>query len=133
VSQAEAPGPQEGAAEDEEGGWFAVRCVFDHPRNTGRGPRDLAAGEHAYEERVTLWLASSADEAIELAEEEAEEYASASGAKYTGLAQSYWLEAEPSTGAVVFSLVRKSRLEPDTYVDAFFDTGLEYEETLGED
>lgn len=109
-----------------------MRCVFDHPRNTDTGPRDLAPGEHAYEERVTLWLAPSADDAIEMAEAEAEQYAQACGAKYTGLAQSYWLEDEPAEGSVAFSLVRKSRLEPDSYVDAFFDTGLEYEETLGD-
>jgi hypothetical protein len=112
-----------------EGGWFGVRCVFERSPESAR---DLGPGEHAYEERVTIWYASSADAAIEMAESEAEEYSYASGAKYTGLAQSYWLEAEPAEGAVVFSLVRKSNLEPDSYVDAFFDTGLEYEESVGE-
>jgi hypothetical protein len=112
-----------------EGGWVGVRCVFEHPPHRAA---DLGPGEHAYEERVTIWYAASADAAIEAAETEAEEYASATGAKYTGLAQSYWLEGEPAEGAVVFSLVRKSRLEPDSYVDAFFDTGLEYEESFGE-
>ena len=112
--------------------WFAVRCVFHDRHNTPGGHKDLATGEHAYEERITLWLAISADEAIELAEQEADQYAASVGSEYTGLAQSYWLEEEPGHGAVAFSLVRKSVLDPDSYVDAFFDTGLEVEETLDE-
>jgi hypothetical protein len=113
----------------EEANWFAVRCVFHVAHNEGGGPQDLAPGEHAYEERITLWQASSADEAIELSDREAEEYAARAGCEYTGLAQSYWLEEEPSQGAVTFSLVRRSLLDPDGYVDAFFDTGHEYEES----
>ena len=116
----------------EETSWFAVRCVFHVGHNDGEGAQDLAHGEHAYEERITLWEASSADEAIELSDKEAEEYASASGCEYTGLAQSYWLEDEPSQGAVAFSLVRKSLLDPDSYVDTFFDTGHEFEESADE-
>lgn len=117
---------------DEQVSWFAVRCVFHDRHNTPGGHKDLAPGEHAYEERITLWLAPSADEAIELAEQEADQYAAATGTEYTGLAQSYWLEEEPGQGAVVFSLVRKSVLDPDAYVDTFFDTGLEYEDTFEE-
>jgi len=120
------------AGEDYEGSWFAVRCVFHAVPTKAGGPSDLAPGEHAYEERITLWYSASADEAIELAEEDADQYASAVGAEYTGLAQSYWLEDEPGQGAVAFSLMRKSQLQPDAYIDAFFDTGLEYEETLDE-
>lgn len=75
-----------------------------------------------------MWYASSPDEAIELAEQEAGEYGSSVGSEYTGLAQSYWLEEEPGQGAVTFSLLRKSQLQPDAYIDTFFDTGLEYEE-----
>jgi len=120
-----------GATEEDEvddGAWFAVRCVFDYGHNRPVGPRDLGPGEHAYEERLTLWYAATADEAIELAEKEADEYAASAGCAYTGLAQSYWLEEEPGHGAVAFSLVRKSNLAPDAYIDAFFDTGQEYEE-----
>jgi len=115
---------------EDEGSWFAVRCVLHHGRNKPGGPQDLATGEHAYEERVTLWFASSADEAIELAEKEAEQYAASTGSDYSGLAQSYWLDDEPGDGVVVFSLSRKSQLATDAYVDAFFDTGTEYEENV---
>jgi len=105
-----------------------VRCVFDYDHNRPGGPRDLSPGDHAYEERVTLWFAGSADEAIELAEKDADDYAASTGCEYTGLAQSYWLEGEPGHGEVAFSLVRKSNLGPDSYIDSFFDTGSEYEE-----
>ena len=88
----QANSPSEEAEGDEDGSWFAVRCVFDHNKNRPGGPRDLGRGEHAYEERVTLWFAGSSDEAIELAETDAEQYATAAGCDYTGLAQSYWLE-----------------------------------------
>ena len=51
----------------EVSGWFGVRYIFrtaaDH-------------GEFYYEERVTVWPAPDATEAIRLAEEEAEQYAS---------------------------------------------------------
>lgn len=124
-STEEPQGPDAG-----EESWFAVRCVFHTAKNKPGAPQDLATGEHAYEERITLWSAPSADEAIEMAENEAEEYAKSVGADYTGLAQSFWLEEEPAQGAVAFSLVRKSELEPDAYIDAFFDTGLEYEDSL---
>jgi hypothetical protein len=115
---------------DDEGSWFAVRCVFHAGPNKPGSPQDLTPGEHAYEERITLWYATTADEAIELAEQDADQYAAAAGAEYTGLAQSYWLEEDPGQGAVAFSLMRKSQLQPEAYIDAFFDTGLEYEDTL---
>ena len=41
-------------------GWYAVRCHFEW-----RGPGRRKA--HVYEERITLWRADSADEAIEKA------------------------------------------------------------------
>jgi len=126
VSQANPPADEPEA--DDDGAWFGVRCVFGYSQNRRGGPQDLAPGEHAYEERLTLWYAGSADEAIELAEKDAEEYAASAGCEYTGLAQSYWLEEEPGHGVVAFSLVRKSTLTPDAYIDTFFDTGSEYEE-----
>ena len=117
----------------DEMSFYAVRCVFHDDRDRAGGPQGLAPGEHAYEERITLWRATSADEAIVLADKEAEKYASSVGCEYTGLAQSYWLEEDPRRqGSVAFSLVRKSLLEPDVYVDTFFDTGLELEEDIEE-
>lgn len=102
-------------------GWYAVRCIFA----VGWPPQ--AAGS-TYEERITLWRASSADEAIARAEAEALDYAATIGESpgtYLGLAQSHHLSGAPAEGAEVFSLMRTSDLDPGTYLDTFFDTGAE--------
>ncbi|MFE3760786.1 hypothetical protein ACFXPI_03335 [Streptomyces sp. NPDC059104] len=95
--------------------WYGVRCVFEWMTGDGR----------SYEERITLWQAASADEAMALAEGEAETYAADNGFAYLGFAQSYRLGGTPGSGAEVFSLLRNSALEPNAYLDAFFDTGTE--------
>ena len=103
--------------------WYAVRCVF------AVGLRSEAAGE-TYEERITLWRANSADMAIARAEAEALEYAAMiGGITYLGMAQSYQLVEEVSDGAEVFSLMRDSEMEPEEYLDTFFDTGTEHQNT----
>ena len=107
--------------------WYGVRCVFRQPNNQPWGPHDLREGESAYEERITVWQADSADRAIELAEEDAHLYEEALLVEYLGIAQSYRLPDNPDQGAEVFSLVRKSNLESGPYLDAFFDTGSEYQ------
>jgi hypothetical protein len=94
------------------------------------GPTDLTAEEAAYEERITLWQAATAEDAIELAEADAEEYAEILGSEYVGLAQSYRLSDVPGHGAEIFSLIRRSTLDPSDYVDRFFDTGTEYQRQL---
>lgn len=101
--------------------WFSVRCVFRF---------DLDEGP-SYEERVTLWKARDAQAAIEMAEEEAGAYAGAADeCEYLGFAQSFWLFAAPRQGAEVFSLFRDSDLEPEEYLDTFFDSGQERERRL---
>jgi hypothetical protein len=106
--------------------WFAVRCVFA----TGWPPE--ARGE-TYEERITLWQADSAEEAISRAEAEAEGYAAVildSPDTYLGLAQSYHLFDGPGDGAEVFSLMRRSQLGADDYLLTFFATGTERTEDI---
>jgi hypothetical protein len=86
-----------------------------------------------YEERITLWLAASAEDAIERAEAEALEYAGSiaeSPDSYLGIAQSYRLVDAPGDGAEVFSLMRSSALEPTEYLDTFFSTGTERQRTV---
>jgi hypothetical protein len=100
--------------------WFGVRCIIQ-----------LADG--AYEERVTLWRAPDSDEALARAEAEATDYAADNDGRYLGLAQGFELFDEPGDGAEVFSLTRVSGLEPDDYLDAFFDTGDEQQEEAGGD
>lgn len=98
-----------------------MRCVF------GVGWPPEAVGK-IYEERVTLWRASSADEAIARAEAEALEYAAEiadSPSSYLGLAQSFLMFEEPGDGKEVFSLMRGSDLMPQDYLDTYFDVGTE--------
>ena len=109
--------------------WYAVRCIFA----VGWPPE--AVGE-TYEERITIWRARSAEEAIARAEAEALEYAAVieeSPSTYLGLAQSYQLFEELAEGAEVYSLMRTSTLEPEEYLDAFFDTGTERQATVAGD
>jgi len=104
---------------DDESDWYAVRCIF----SVGWPPG--FAGK-TYEERITLWRASSGAHAIERAEEEALRYADAiidAPSTYLGLAQAYHLYDEPNDGAEIFSLCRVNELAPTAYLDRFFDTG----------
>ena len=106
--------------------WYAVRCVFA----VGWPPE--AAGK-TYEERITLWQAGTAEEAIARAEAEAREHAAVieeSPSTYLGLAQLFHLFGPPADGAEVFSLMRTSDLHSSAYLDAFFDTGDERQQQL---
>ena len=108
--------------------WYAVRRVFlARPPGT-----DEERGGQVYEERITLWQARSLDHAIELAEQEAREYADDGG--HLGLSQAYALPGPPGHGAEVFSLMRTSPLPPGAYLDAHFHTGHERQsETHGKE
>ena len=112
-------------ADDENTSWYGVRCCFQ------LGPTDEDGA--SYEERVTLWCASSFDGAIAVAEAEAEAYAgdpAETGNQYLGLVQAFALSEPPGHGAEVFSLIRDSALAPDDYLDQFFDTGRERQQTV---
>ena len=101
-----------------------------------RGRADLHAGESSYEERITLWRATSFEEAVERAEAEALEYADLGedeGHEYLGYAQAYHLFVDPADGSEVFSLIRDSDLDPEDYVDRFFDSGSERQRQLPSD
>jgi Domain of unknown function (DUF4288) len=111
-----------------DSGWYSVRCVFRARAGQQTAFTDLATGESAYEERITLWSAESADDAIEQAEADARRHEAQRDVEYLGMAQSYRLEDEPGDGAEIFSMTRKSTLESDPYLDTFFDTGDEYEQ-----
>jgi hypothetical protein len=112
--------------------WYAVRCVIRTAENRPWGPTDLTPGVSAYEERITLWRASSPEEAIARAEAEAKDHAETLGDTYVGLAQLYHLFDSPGDGAEVFSLIRDSPLDPDEYLDRFFDTGHERQRQPGD-
>jgi hypothetical protein len=113
--------------------WYAVRCILRGAENRPWGPTDLTPGTSAYEERITLWRTPSADEAVAMAEAEATEHAETLGDVYVGFAQAYHLPESPDHGAEVFSLIRYSMLDPDDYLDRFFDSGEERERKVGGD
>lgn len=98
---------------------YSTRCLFEWAPRTGQ--RKL----HLYEERITLWRANSADDAIDMAEREAQAYAG-DNSTYLGVCQSYRLvESLAVSGVEIFSLLRESDLEPQNYIDALFATGHE--------
>jgi hypothetical protein len=105
---------------DETTAWYGVRCLFQLG--------DPGPDGTSYEERVTIWQAASFDQAIAEAEADAETYAGdriETGNEYLGLLQAYALPEPPGHGAEVFSLIRDSDVDADTYLDQFFDTGRE--------
>ncbi len=84
---------------------------------------------------MTLWRASSTEEAIARTEAEAREYAAAiidAPSTFLGLGQSCELYDEPGDGAEVFSLLRDSALSPTEYLVAFVDTGAERAQAVGQ-
>ena len=107
----------------DEKSWYGVRSVFQH------GPDDPEGT--SYEERVTVWFAASFDQAIEFAEAEALEYvAGRTDVSDLGLFQAYALTDPPGHGSEVFSLIRDSHLGADDYLDGFFETGRERQQTV---
>jgi hypothetical protein len=106
--------------------WYAVRCVF-------RFEPEEADEPGTYEERITLWRASSPEAAISRAEADAQKYVEALGdCKYVKLAQSFHLAVRDGVedGDEVFSLMRSSHLPPNEYLTRFFDTGDEFQGTV---
>lgn len=109
---------------------YTVRSVLEWTSRIGREKK------HVYEERLTMWNASSLGEALELAEKEEKEYIGHStsvkeGMMSLGLYQAYWSHVDIDLkiqGMEVFSLLRESDLKPDAYLDAFFDTGTEHQQ-----
>jgi hypothetical protein len=105
-------------SQDGEPGWFGVRCFF----RWSEPP--------TYEERITLWEAASLDDAIVMAEEDAKAYAARLNSQYLELAQAYWIGPKPpASGSETFSLMRDSDLDADAYLDTFFDTGQERQQS----
>ncbi len=93
-------------------GWYGVRSVYFHA--------DLGA----FEERVTIWRASTSEEAIALAEADSSEYCDGlDGVSYAGFSESFAMYDVPENGAEVFSLMRQSALPAEAYLTRFYDTG----------
>jgi hypothetical protein len=99
--------------------WYAARCIFCDERS---------GTLKTYEERVILLWAESEEQAIRLAEEEAQEYAAGSpGCSYTGFLDLFHLfDEEIGHRAEVFSLMRSSDLNQNDYLNRYYDTGSEH-------
>jgi hypothetical protein len=106
-------------------GWYGVRCIIRWPQMI----------EPSYEESITVWPATSFEDAIAKAEPAAREYAELCDGEYIELAQAYFIgdDEQITEGTEVFSLIRNSDLEPDDYLTTFFDTGGERQGTLGQE
>ena len=102
--------------------WYSVRCLFKH----NKLKRKLGNNK-LYEERITIWKASSFENAIEMAEAEAKEYADLES-KYLGFSQAFQLfEEDLKSGSEIFSLMRESRYKSRKYIKKYFYTGNERE------
>lgn len=99
--------------------WFGVKTLY---RLEGKS---VTPGMQCYEERVTIWRADSFEEAIEMASLEAQEYAEGTGT-YLRFCQAFEMYNDPKDGAEVYSIQREDERDPNTYIDAMYDTGREY-------
>jgi hypothetical protein len=100
--------------------WFGVRTVFLHSGGM-------------YEERIITVAANGLDDAILRGELEGADYAADLGVEQLGLVQAFAMFDDLADGAEVFSLVRQSSLEQETYLTRFFDTGTERQRDVSED
>ncbi len=101
-------------------GWYSVRCHFRFDATS-------------YEERITVWRAAGFADAIAQAETEAHRYAASIGGEYLESCDCYHLTSAPMAveqGFELYSLVRGSDLDPDTYLHTFFFTGGERSSTV---
>jgi len=97
--------------------WYSVRHVIRNSR--------------AFEERITLWDASSFEEAVEVAKGEAQAYASIDPSwELLNFFQVFSLGDRPGSGDEVFSLIRESDLDAEGYVTEFFESGKELQTDL---
>ncbi|WP_254511951.1 DUF4288 domain-containing protein [Anatilimnocola floriformis] len=100
--------------------WYGAKCIFLHAKGAGRS-------KQFYEERVVLIKAENFDKAVSRAEVMAEEYAKGlDGCAYAGFMNVFHIfDEQIGDGTEVYSLMRKSDLSKDEYLDKFYDTGAE--------
>jgi len=89
--------------------------------------------EPGYEERILIVRADDADSAISRAERISRENYESDSTVYTDYAMAFHIFDESGDalgeGVEVFSLIRKSDLDVDDYLDRFHDTGDECSQT----
>tara|TARA_R110001592_G_scaffold159604_1_gene391217 strand:+ start:1224 stop:1931 length:708 start_codon:yes stop_codon:yes gene_type:complete len=101
--------------------WFGAKCLFIHHGLF----QDDGSEISTYEERVILVQAVSMNWAITTAEKDAREYAGEGGdCEYLNFIDCFQIfDAKPEGGAEVYSLMRKSELPPEEYIDRFYESG----------
>jgi len=101
--------------------WYTIKCIFRHLNLDTEDPNAFV-----YEERIVLIRASSDDEAIALAEKDAQEYAKDTDCEYINFATSFHLfDDKVISFSEIYSEMRESALEPNEYLDNYYDTGSE--------
>jgi hypothetical protein len=96
--------------------WFAVQSIF-----LIEAGAVLAERGQAYEDRITLWPAATAEEAVEKARIDSERYASENGYDQIDHISTYKLFDPTVDGAEVWSVTGESWLDPENYVERFVD------------
>ncbi|MFZ4297966.1 hypothetical protein ACOZE3_08580 [Streptomyces cinereoruber] len=92
--------------------WYGARTFYRWPSPESR----------PYEERVVLFRARSLDEAVGLAEREAEEYAGEGGFEVLDMVQVYRIsdgDEEVGAGTEVFSRLHALDVPPDEFLDRY--------------
>ncbi|NKF49093.1 DUF4288 domain-containing protein [Shewanella sp. WXL01] len=103
--------------------FYAAKCVFRHHQ---LAPID--GKKYVYEERIILIHAESMDDAIEKTESEANQYAD-SGSEYLEYINVFHLfDYILHHGSEVYSEIRSSDLDPEDYINQFYDSGSEHTE-----
>ena len=93
-----------------------MKCLFSPPN------RASDANGNLYEERLTIWQASTFEEAFALAEVEARAYAT-DDCQFVRAAQSFHLFDESAGhGSKVWSVMRGSHMELELYIATFCTT-----------
>ncbi|MCL2641536.1 MAG: DUF4288 domain-containing protein [Phycisphaerales bacterium] len=98
--------------------WYGAKTLYEHIGLAG--PKSK---KKVYEERVVVFRAKSAEEAIDLAEEEAREYAAGlKGVRYLNYVMVYIMsETVIRPGMEVYSLMRQMDLKPRAFMGRYHD------------
>ena len=103
--------------------WYSAKCIFEHD--------GLAQGaeETVYEERVVLLRANSIDEALDLGEAEAREYADSIGNDsicYVGFISAFRAnETEITDRMEVYAMMRQTELSREAFITHYYADGYE--------
>ncbi len=101
--------------------WYSVKCVFRHTNLETENENSSV-----YEERIVLLKANNEDEAITLAEKDALEYANDVDCEFLNYASCFHtFEDKIIHLSELYSIMRESELDPEKYLDLYYDTGSE--------